>query len=189
MARQPDHRQARNGVLRWRREGWSALWRYRARSRWRGGRPRISSEARHLIIRMARENFLWGAPRIHGELLMLGFSVSQATVSRYITCTTQTARAIVADFSSQSSDGVRSLRVFRGMAEWKRWPTEPVLFGPARASGGHADCDGTGWAQAQRRASTVYPKQSKNPSAVHGVRSRSDASRCLRVERLKKSAV
>jgi hypothetical protein len=52
--------------------------------RWRGGRPRVSSEVRHLIMRMARENFLWGAPRIHGELLMLGFSVSQATVSRYL---------------------------------------------------------------------------------------------------------
>jgi len=71
-------------VLRWRRGGWSSLWRYRSRGRWRGGRPRVSSEVRHLIVRMARENFLWGAPRIHGELLMLGFSVSQATVSRYL---------------------------------------------------------------------------------------------------------
>ena len=71
-------------VLRWRREGWSALWRYRARGRWRGGRPRVSSEVRQLIAQMARENFLWGAPRIHGELRMLGFSVSQATVSRYM---------------------------------------------------------------------------------------------------------
>jgi hypothetical protein len=71
-------------VLRWRREGWSALWLYRSRGRWRGGRPRVSGEIRHLIVRMARENFLWGAPRIHGELLMLGFSVSQATVSRYL---------------------------------------------------------------------------------------------------------
>ncbi len=52
--------------------------------RWRGGRPRVSGEVRHLIGRMARENFLWGAPRIHGELLMLGFSVSQASVSRYL---------------------------------------------------------------------------------------------------------
>src|ERR1019366_7074353 len=44
----------------------------------------VSSEVRHLIVRMARENFLWGAPRIHSELLMLGFSVSQAMVSRYM---------------------------------------------------------------------------------------------------------
>src|SRR5216683_5052812 len=71
-------------VLRWRRNGWSAIWKYRSRGRWRGGRPKLSSEVRHLIVRMARENFLWGAPRIHGELLMLGFSVSQATVSRYL---------------------------------------------------------------------------------------------------------
>ena len=70
-------------VLRWRRQGWSVFWRYRWR-RWRGGRPRIPSELRLLIRRMARENFLWGAPRIHGELLMLGFRVSQATVSRYM---------------------------------------------------------------------------------------------------------
>ncbi len=46
--------------------------------------PRIPRELRLLIGRiMARENFLWGAPRIHGELLMLGFKVSQATMSRY----------------------------------------------------------------------------------------------------------
>jgi hypothetical protein len=71
-------------VLRWRRDGWLALWRYRSRGRWRGGRPRVSREVRHLIVRMARDNSLWGAPRIHGELLMLGFKVSEATVSRYM---------------------------------------------------------------------------------------------------------
>src|ERR1700686_1395653 len=71
-------------VLRWRRGGWLELWRYHSRGRWRGGRPRISREIRRLIVRMARENFLWGAPRIHGELLILGFTVSQATVSRYM---------------------------------------------------------------------------------------------------------
>jgi hypothetical protein len=71
-------------VLDWRRNGWSAIWGYRSRGRWRVGRPRVSSEVRHLITQMARENFLWGAPRIHGELLMLGFRVSQATVSRYL---------------------------------------------------------------------------------------------------------
>ena len=67
-------------VKRWRRNDW----RYRSGGRWRGGRPRASREVRELINRMARENFLWGAPRIHGELLMLGFKVSQATVSRYL---------------------------------------------------------------------------------------------------------
>ncbi len=44
-------------VLRWRRDGWSALWRYQARRRWRGGRPRVSNEVRHLIAQMAHENF------------------------------------------------------------------------------------------------------------------------------------
>ena len=71
-------------VVRWRRDVWSAFWRRRSGGRWRGGRPRVSREVRELIARMARENFLWGAPRIHGELLMLGFKVSQATVSRYM---------------------------------------------------------------------------------------------------------
>ena len=62
------------------------LWRgkYRSRGRWRGGRPRIPLETRQLIREMARANFLWGAPRIHGELLKLGITVSQATVSRYM---------------------------------------------------------------------------------------------------------
>jgi putative transposase len=63
-------------VLRWRRDGWSGLWGYRSRGHWRGARPRVSREIRGLITRMARENFLWGAPRIHGELLMLGFNIS-----------------------------------------------------------------------------------------------------------------
>ena len=71
-------------VLRWRRDGWASLWRYRSRGRRRSGRPRVSSKVRHLIVRMAHEYFLWGAPRIHGELLILGFSVSQTTVSRYL---------------------------------------------------------------------------------------------------------
>jgi hypothetical protein len=76
-------------VLRWRRNGWLAFWRYRSSGRWRGGRPRIFGEVRNLIRQMALENFLWGAPRIHGELLMLGYRVSQATVSRYLLAPTR----------------------------------------------------------------------------------------------------
>ena len=71
-------------VLRWRGRGLWLLWGFGSRGRWRGGRPRIRSEIRALIVRMSRENVLWGAPRIHGELLKLGFDVSQATVSRYM---------------------------------------------------------------------------------------------------------
>jgi hypothetical protein len=71
-------------VLRWRRRGLRSIWTSRSRGRWRGGRPRVDREIRELIVRMSLENFLWGAPRIHGELLKLGFDVSQATVSRYM---------------------------------------------------------------------------------------------------------
>jgi hypothetical protein len=71
-------------VLRWRRQRLRLIWGFGSRGRWRGGRPRIDSEIRALIVRMGHENFLWGAPRIYGELLKLGFVVSQATVSRYM---------------------------------------------------------------------------------------------------------
>src|SRR5246500_400478 len=50
----------------------------------RGGRPRIGKEVRDLIRRMSIENSLWGAPRIHGELLKLGINVAQSTVSIYM---------------------------------------------------------------------------------------------------------
>ncbi len=71
-------------VLGWRRQGLGLIWRRGGTGRWRGGRPRVAKEIRGLISRMRRENPLWGAPRIHGELLKLGFTVSEATVSRYL---------------------------------------------------------------------------------------------------------
>lgn len=69
-------------VERWRREGLRRCW--SRRSGRRPGRPRVDSEVRALIRRMAAENHLWGAPRIHGELLKLGLAVSERTVSRYL---------------------------------------------------------------------------------------------------------
>ena len=68
-------------VDRWYREG---VRRCRHRRAGRPGRPRIDSSCRDLIQRMAAENCLWGAPRIHGELLKLGFAISERTVSRYL---------------------------------------------------------------------------------------------------------
>jgi hypothetical protein len=68
-------------VDRWHREGIRRCWRRRSR---RPGRPRIDSTCRDLIWRMATENCLWGAPRIHGEFLKLGITISERTVSRYL---------------------------------------------------------------------------------------------------------
>jgi transposase InsO family protein len=69
-------------VLRWHRAGFRVLWRWKSRKR--GGRPKIERDLGDLIRRMSLENPLWGAPRIHGELLMLGFDVAQSTVSKYM---------------------------------------------------------------------------------------------------------
>ena len=69
-------------VVGWHRAGFRLYWRWRSRSR--GGRPRVSEEVRTLIRRMAAENADWGAPKIHGELLKLGFEVSELTVARYL---------------------------------------------------------------------------------------------------------
>jgi len=69
-------------VLRWHRRGFRAYW--HSKSGWRGGRPKIDRELRALIRRMSRENPLWGAPRIHGELQMLGIDVAQSTVAKYM---------------------------------------------------------------------------------------------------------
>ena len=69
-------------VIGWHRKGFRL---YRSwKSRNRGGRPLIDAEIRALIRRMARDNPTWGAPRIHGELLMLGVDISETTLSRYM---------------------------------------------------------------------------------------------------------
>ena len=69
-------------VLRWHRRGFRAYWHWKSRRA--GGRPKIDREIRALIRRMTHENPWWGAPRIHGELLMLGIEVAQSTVAKYM---------------------------------------------------------------------------------------------------------
>jgi len=69
-------------ILRWHRAGFKVFWRWKSRNG--AGRPKIDRGLRDLIQRMSRENPLWGASRIHGELLMLGFEVAQSTVSKYM---------------------------------------------------------------------------------------------------------
>jgi hypothetical protein len=69
-------------LVRWHRAGFRRYWRWKS-SRV-GGRPQIEAELRVLIRRMSLENPLWGAPRIHGELLKLGFEVAQSSVAKYM---------------------------------------------------------------------------------------------------------
>jgi hypothetical protein len=69
-------------LVRWHRGGFRSYWRWKSRSL--GGRPQIETDLRALIRRMSVENSLWGAPRIHGELLKLGFEVAQSSVAKYM---------------------------------------------------------------------------------------------------------
>src|SRR6267143_6866127 len=69
-------------LVRWHRNGFRCYWRWKSRPR--GGRPQIDTEVRALIRRMSVENLLWGAPRIHGELLKLAIEVAQSSVAKYM---------------------------------------------------------------------------------------------------------
>jgi putative transposase len=70
-------------VIRWHRRGFRLYWRWKSRPRWLG-RRKVPKEIRDLIRQMSSDNPLWGAPRIHGELIKLGIEISQATVSKYM---------------------------------------------------------------------------------------------------------
>src|SRR5882724_9009913 len=69
-------------LVRWHRAGFRRYWRWKSRNL--GGRPQIAVDLRALIRRMSVENLLWGAPRIHGELLKLGFEIAQSSVAKYM---------------------------------------------------------------------------------------------------------
>jgi hypothetical protein len=67
-------------VIRWRRRGFQVSW--RRKSRPGVGQPPIDRELRGLIPQMGMANRLWGVPRVHGELLMLGIDLAQLTVAK-----------------------------------------------------------------------------------------------------------
>jgi hypothetical protein len=71
-------------VVRWHQAGFKLYWAMLCKVRKRVGGRRVSKQIRELILQMATENATWGAPRIHGELLMLGFDVSERTISRWM---------------------------------------------------------------------------------------------------------
>ena len=69
-------------VIRWHRAGFRSYWRWKSRRRC--GRPTVPLEIRRLIREMSIANPLWGAPRIHGELLKLGIDIGQTSVAKYM---------------------------------------------------------------------------------------------------------
>jgi len=71
-----------NTVVRWHRHAFRLFWRFKSR-RGKPGRPKVDTELRNLSRQMAHEN-LWRAPRIHKELVRLGFEISERTVARYV---------------------------------------------------------------------------------------------------------
>ena len=86
-------------VIKWHSAGFRSYWRWKSRRG--GGRPTVPPKVRKLIREMSIANPLWGAPRIHGELLKLGIDVGQTSVAKYIQ-KTRTTVARLEDVSAQS---------------------------------------------------------------------------------------
>ena len=100
-------------VVAWHRAGFRLFWRFRSRSKNRG-RSKITAELRSAIRRMTEENATWGSPRIHGELLKLGFEVSERTVSRYLRrlSPSDQARKLWATFLRNHRDAIAAMDFF-----------------------------------------------------------------------------
>ena len=97
-------------VVRWHRMGFAAYWRWKSRPL--GGRPRIRKEVRDLIRRMSFENPLWGAPKIHGELLKLGIEITQSTVSIYMVPRKDRPLQTWKTFLRNHMEGIASIDLF-----------------------------------------------------------------------------
>jgi transposase InsO family protein len=97
-------------VVRWHRMGFAAHWRWKSRPL--GGRPWIRKEVRDLIRRMSLENPLWGAPKIHGELLKLGIEVAQSTVSKYMVPRQGRPLQTWKTFLRNHAEGIASIDLF-----------------------------------------------------------------------------
>lgn len=106
-------------VVGWHRTGFRLYWKWLSRASRVGGRTRISKEIRSLIVRMASEKPTWGAPRIHGELIKLGFRISEPTVSRWLRRVRKT--------TDPSQGWLTFLRNHRGAIAATDFFTAPIL--------------------------------------------------------------
>ena len=91
-------------VIRWHRAGFRRYWRWKSRPR--GGRPKTPAEIRQLIRQMSIANPLWGAPRIHGDLLKVGIDVGQTTVAKYMERRTRPPSQGWRTFLHNHADGI-----------------------------------------------------------------------------------
>jgi hypothetical protein len=96
--------------MRWHRAGFRAYWRWKSRPR--GGRPTTPGDIRRLIREMSVANPLWGAPRIHGELLKLGIDVGQTTVAKYMARRRRPPSQGWKTFLRNHADGIASMDLF-----------------------------------------------------------------------------
>ena len=97
-------------VIRWHRAGFRLFWRWKSRSR--GGRPKVPLEIRKLIREMSLANQLWGAPRLHGELLKLGIDVGQTSVAKYMAKRRNPPSQGWKTFLRNHTDGIASIDLF-----------------------------------------------------------------------------
>jgi hypothetical protein len=97
-------------VIRWHRAGFRAYWRWKSSPR--GGRPKTPADIRQLILEMSVANPLWGAPRIHGELLKLGIDVGQTTVAKYMAKRRRPLSQGWKTFRHNHADGIASIHMF-----------------------------------------------------------------------------
>jgi hypothetical protein len=97
-------------VIRWHRAGFRLFWRWKSRSR--GGRPKVALEIRQLIRAVSLANPLWGAPRIHGELLKLGIDVGQTSVAKYMATYRRPPSQGWKTFLRNYVDGIASMDLF-----------------------------------------------------------------------------
>src|SRR5882757_7502362 len=97
-------------VRKWHRSGFRSYWRWKSRSR--GGRPTVPPEIRRLIREMSIANALWGAPRIHGELLKLGIDIGQSSVAKYMVKRRQPPSQGWKTFLRNHADGIAAMDMF-----------------------------------------------------------------------------
>jgi transposase InsO family protein len=97
-------------IVRWHRAGFRLFWQWKSRRR--AGRPKVPLELRQLIREMSLANPLWGAPRIHGELLKLGINVGQTSVAKYIARRRWPPSQGWRTFLLAHADGIASIDLF-----------------------------------------------------------------------------